>query len=68
MKKLVFSSGQGYSYSNEIGLFEVKNKTVKKQFNKLSEAIEYYNSIEDEKAIWDISTLPELLEAHSWSN
>lgn len=60
-KKLVSVSGQGYDYSPEIGIFEVSGSIVK-QFTKLSEAIEYYESLYEEKAIWDITTIPELLD------
>ena len=65
MKKLKFYGGQGYGYSNEIGKFEVKaNET--KQFTNLSKAKEYYESLNEEKAIWDITTIAELLECHTF--
>ena len=65
MKKLKYYGGQGYDYSNEIGKFVVKaNET--KQFTNLSKAKEYYESLNEEKAIWDISTIPELLEGHTF--
>lgn len=63
MKKLKYYGGQGYYYSNENGKFEVKAKEIK-IFNKLSEARKYYDSLNEEKGIWDITKLPELLEAH----
>jgi hypothetical protein len=63
MKKLKYYGGQGFEYSNENGKFEVKaNKT--KQFTKLSEAKKYYESLNEEKAIWDTTTIPELLECY----
>ena len=63
MKKLEFISGQGYSHSNEDGLFEVQG-TETKVFKKLSQAKKYYESLNEEKAIWDITIIPELLECH----
>jgi hypothetical protein len=63
MKKLKYYGGQGYYYSNENGKFEVKSKEIK-IFNKLSEARKYYDSLNEEKAIWDITKIPELLEYH----
>jgi hypothetical protein len=40
---------------------------VTKEFTKLSEARAYYESLNEEKAIWDITTIPELLECHTLS-
>lgn len=65
MKKLKYYGGQGFDYSNENGKFEVKANEVK-QFTKLSEAKKYYESLNEEKAIWDITTIPELLECHTF--
>jgi hypothetical protein len=65
MKKLKYCGGQGFNYSNENGKFEVKaNET--KQFAKLSEAKKHYESLNEEKAIWDITSIPELLECHTF--
>jgi hypothetical protein len=80
-KKLRFNSGIGYGYSKEIGKFEVKtsgynyspendrfevNVMVIKKFTKLSEAVAYYESLNEEKAIWDVTIIPELLECHTF--
>ncbi len=64
-KELKYYGGQGYDYSNESGKFEVKAKEVR-VFNKLSAAKKYYESLNEDKAIWDISTLPELIECHTF--
>jgi hypothetical protein len=61
--ELISYGGQGYSYSNEVGNFEVKAKE-NKEFTRLSEAKKYYESLNEEKAIWDITNVPELLECH----
>ena len=64
MKKLKYYGGQGFESSKENGLFEVK-ASKNKVFTKLSEAKKHYESLNEEKAIWDISTqCSELLEAH----
>jgi len=62
---LKYYGGQGYEYSEEVGKFEVKAKTIK-NFNRLSEARSYYDSLNEEKAIWDITKVPELLECHNF--
>jgi hypothetical protein len=64
MKKLELYGGDGYDYSAENGKYKVK-ATVTKEFTKLSEARAYYESLNEEKAIWDITTIPELLECHT---
>jgi len=64
-KKLKDYGGQGYGYSEEIGKFEVKAKD-NKTFDKLSEAKRYYESLNEEKAIWDITSIPELIECHAY--
>ena len=62
MSKLEYYGGQGYGYSKEIGKFQVTtDKTV--DFNRLSEAIKYYESLNEEKSIWDVTHSPELLDA-----
>jgi hypothetical protein len=64
MKKLKYYGGQGYGYSNEIGKFEVNGKP----FTKLSEAKEYYESLNEEKSIWEVTTaIPELIEGHTFN-
>lgn len=64
-KKLKYYGGQGYGYSKEIGKFEVKAST-NKMFDRLSEAKKYYESLNEEKAIWDLTTIPELIESHTY--
>jgi hypothetical protein len=61
--ELKYYGGEGYLYSKEIGKFEVKAKE-NKEFTRLSEAKKYYESLNEEKAIWDITNVPELLECH----
>ncbi|HIA37043.1 MAG TPA: hypothetical protein EYN89_10045 [Flavobacteriales bacterium] len=62
-KKLKYYGGKGYEYSNENGNFEVKANEVKK-FTRLSKAKEHYDNLNEEKAIWDTTTMPELLSCH----
>jgi|GEM_PF-7077117 len=59
MQKIV--SGQGISRAKENGKFVVKGD-VEKSFTTLSDAIAYYDALENDKAIWDVTTIPELLE------
>ena len=63
--KLEYYGGNGYDGVNEKGSFEVKASASKdKLFNSLSDARDYYNSLNEIKALWDLTTIPELLEAH----
>jgi len=64
-KKLKYYGGQGLCYSPNIGKFQVKTTKVK-EFDKLREAVDYYNSLHEEKALWDVTTIPELLECHCY--
>ena len=64
-KELVYYGGEGYSYCMDIGLYEIKYDISKsKKFAYLKEAIEFYNNLECDKSIWDISFSAELLECH----
>jgi hypothetical protein len=65
MKRLKYYGGQGYSYSKEIGKYEVKSNQKTKIFDRLSDARNYYDSLNVGKAIWDVSGMAELLEAHT---
>jgi hypothetical protein len=64
-KKLRNYGGSGFDYASEDGLFKVV-ATETKQFNKLSEAKAYYESLNEQKAIWDLTKLPELLDAFTY--
>ena len=63
--KLKYCGGQGFEYSNEKGIFEVRAKETKK-FTSLSEARLYYDNLNEEKAIWDLTDMSELLECHTF--
>ena len=63
MNKLEYYGGDGYGSSTEIGKFEVKASKTK-TFNKLSEARKYFDSLNEEKAIWDLTRAPELLDCY----
>lgn len=63
--RLKYYGGQGYGYSNENGNFEV-DASDSKEFTSLSEAKGYYESLNEEKAIWDVTNIPELIEAHCY--
>jgi hypothetical protein len=59
---LKYFGGSGFEGLKENGKYEVKCK-ITKQFSKLSEAKKYYESLNEEKAFWDITNMPELIEA-----
>lgn len=61
MKQLKYYGGNGFANFNEHGKFEIKANQITK-FNKLSEAKKYYDSLNEEKAIWNITLIPELID------
>jgi hypothetical protein len=66
MKPLNFYGGEGYDHIVEDGEFEVRVKDVeRKTFYKLSDARLYYDSINEEKSLWQINNLSKLLQAHT---
>lgn len=66
--------GEGFGFSKEDGVYEVKWSTpIKKidkvkKFTKLSEARKFYSGIKTttSKAIWGINPIPELLDCHTY--
>ena len=64
-KKLKYYGGQGFEGLSELGKYEVR-ANVDKSFNCLSEAKEYYESLNEEKAIWDVTFMSDLIEAHTY--
>jgi len=63
INRLEFLSGEGISDENKTGLFEVR-ASVYRKFEKISEAIEYYNTLQEDKALWDLTKSAELLQSH----
>jgi len=66
VKKLISYGGQGYNDSPAVGKFEVR-ATETKQFTRLSEAIAYFDSLDEERFIWDLTHIPELLDGWYYS-
>lgn len=65
-KKLKYYGGSGWEQCTSKGPFEVKKDKETKTFSDLKEAVEYYNNIDEEKSLWDVSSWPELLECHTY--
>tara|TARA_R110000765_G_scaffold196737_1_gene302428 strand:- start:236 stop:436 length:201 start_codon:yes stop_codon:yes gene_type:complete len=64
-KKLKYYGGEGFAYANKIGKFEVRgDKTI--LFTSLSVARSYYESLNEEKSIWDVTIAADLLECHTY--
>jgi hypothetical protein len=63
-KKLRYYGGEGFAFSSEIGKYEVRGKETRR-FIRLSEAREYYDSLNEEKGLWSVEH-SELLECHSY--
>ena len=64
-KKLKYYGGEGFAYANEHGKFEVRgDKTI--VFISLSVARSYYESLNEEKSIWDVTRGADLLECHTY--
>ena len=67
-QKLDYYGGSGHeSYPYRFGKFEVKsgNDDKTKVFHSLDKAVEYFDMIHDEKALWD-SQRCELIDAYHW--
>lgn len=58
---LEYYGGSGFEGVEEDGKFKVEVESGKKEFTKLSEARKYYDELMEEKVIWDITVIPELL-------
>lgn len=65
-KKLVKVAGEGYDYSEKEGRFEVRYGDIEKEFTKLSEAIDFYEVLVEESALWDMTWSAELLAAKAF--
>lgn len=65
--KLEYYGGSGYGGVPEKGTFQVKTglSLANRIFNNLSKAREYYDKLNIEKALWDLTRIPELLECHT---
>lgn len=77
MKKLEHYGGNGYdnwdietgdNVPSETGKFEVKTRQETKSFTSLSQARAYFESIDGEKFIWDMTRIPELLDGYHYPN
>lgn len=66
MEQLEYYGGNGYGGVPEVGLFIVKTRfrLSYRKFKRLSEARKYFDSINDDKFLWDIRGVPELLEGY----
>lgn len=67
-KELVYYGGSGTEYSDEIGEYEVKYEEFGEEkenlFSNLKDAVSFFESLNCEKALWDVSGMPELLDAY----
>lgn len=59
--------GNGTGGSPEIGNYKVTTDSAEVQFSELSKAVEYYENLNEEKALWDMRGL-ELLLCHTWKD
>lgn len=63
MSKLEYHGGNGYDGLSEYGKYEVVY-SKREIFINLSKARALYDSLNEDKALWDINRVPELLECH----
>lgn len=61
-QQLYVISGSGLSHWRKEGLFDVYYLTGSVKFSLLDEAVEYYKTLTEEAAIWDITQGATLLE------
>lgn len=66
MKKLKYYGGNGFEGIEDNGDFEVRQgEEIKTRFDSLQKAKEFYESLNCDKAIWDLTHIPELIECHT---
>lgn len=63
-QKLYHYGGDGFDNLPENGIYEVRFET-RKEFCKLSEARRFFDSLFRTKAIWDMESVPELLDCYT---
>ena len=67
-KVLQSLGGLGYSLCPERGKYEVRySGGGMKSFNKLSQAVKFYENLEEESALWNFSKQPELLDIKQYN-
>lgn len=54
--------GDGFKYVPYFGKFLIKYDESEKEFNFILDALKFYNSIVSDKAFWDCTKLPELID------
>lgn len=67
-KKLKYYGGNGFdTIINDKGHFTVKmDEDLDKEFTDLTEAKKFYDSLNEEKAFWDDTTIPELIDCWTY--
>lgn len=63
-----FQAGQGKK--RETGKFIVKHESGETEFSKFTDALFFYGRLPryGSKAIWDVTTWPELIGCHEWDD
>lgn len=74
-RELYYYGGNGWESAHKVGIFEVK-ATETKTFTNINDAKKYYESLNEEKACWDLTTcdlttcglttILELIECHTF--
>ncbi len=64
-QELMYYSGDGWGNTRKKGKFQISHGDKEIIFDDLHEAEKYYQSINEEKCAWDITTqCAELIDAH----
>lgn len=65
--ELEYYGGNGYLGVPEKGIFRVATglSLANRMFTELSAARKYYDKLNIEKALWNLTRMPELLECHT---
>ena len=67
-KKLIYYGGCGYEGLPEKGLYKVTSPEGHKKFVSLSDARNYFDNLEIEKALWLITEKSELIECFNFQD
>lgn len=65
MKNLKHYGGNGYYGLKENGNYIVKYADKEVKFNNLTQARDLYFSLNETKALWDVTYFPELIDCHT---
>jgi hypothetical protein len=66
-RKLKYYGGSGFPYAHASGKYEIRYGDDKvKNFTSFVNAFHFYSDLTVEKAFWDLTITPELIDAYTY--